>query len=113
VLTKIGGGAPEITMARMAQKCEALGIKTALAFLHMGIDTTDTSMKPTTIFNAPEIDAMVSMGAPVGTITVPAPDRVIGMPGWVAGSGQPPRGPRQIKGYFSQIGGSKLVAVRY
>jgi glycine reductase len=113
VLTKIGGGAPEITMARMAQKCEALGVKTALAFLHMGIDTTDTSLRATTIFNAPEIDAMVSMGAPVGNIVLPAPERVIGIPGGPAATGGAPRGLRQIKGVFSQIGGSRLTAARY
>lgn len=113
VLTKIGGGAPEITMARMAQKCEQLGVKTALAFLHMGIDTTDTSLKATTIFNAPEVDAMVSMGAPVGNVTLPAPDRVIGIPAGAPVGGEIVRGSRQVKGVFSQIGSSRLTAVRY
>ncbi len=111
VLTKIGGGAPELTMARTAQRCEELGVRTALAFLHMGIDTTDISPKPATIFNAPEIDAMVSMGAPVGLgISLPVPDRVIG---GEPDKGEPSRGMRQVKGAMSQIGASKLVAVRY
>ncbi len=109
VLTKIGGGAPELTMARMAQRCEELGVKTALAFLHMGIDATDISPKPASIFNAPEIDAMVSMGAPVGlNVTLPEPERVIG-----AASGEPPRQFRQVKGAMSQIGASRMMAVRY
>ena len=113
ILTKIGGGAPELTMARMAQRCEGLGIKTALAFLHMGIDTTDTSPRPTTIFNAPEIDAMISMGAPVGSITVPAPERVMGIPEGLTIKGESVKQLRQIKGAFSQIGNTSLVAVRY
>lgn len=113
ILTKIGGGAPELTMARTAQRCEELGIKTALAFLHMGIDTTDTSPKPTTIFNAPEIDAMVSLGAPVGNITVPAPERVLGIPGGLKVTGEAVKQLRQIKGAFSQIGNTSLLAVRY
>ncbi len=113
VLTKIGGGAPELTMARTAQRCEELGIKTVLAFLHMGIDTTDTSPKPATIFNAPEIDAMISMGAPVGNITVPAPDRVMGIPGGLRVESASPRQLRQVKGSLSQLGNSKLMAVRY
>ena len=113
ILTKIGGGAPELTMARMAQRCEEIGIKTALAFLHMGIDTTDTSPRPTTIFNAPEIDAMISMGAPVGNITVPAPERVIGVPGGLTIKGESVKQLRQLKGAFSQIGNTSLVAVRY
>ncbi len=113
ILTKIGGGAPELTMARMAQRCEEIGIKTALAFLHMGIDTTDTSPKPTTIFNAPEIDAMVSLGAPVGNITVPAPERVLGVPGGLKITSESVKQLRQIKGAFSQIGNTSLLAVRY
>jgi hypothetical protein len=113
ILTKIGGGAPELTMARMAQRCEEVGIKTALAFLHMGIDTTDTSPKPTTIFNAPEVDAMVSLGAPVGNITVPAPERVLAVPGGLKIAGDSVKQMRQIKGAFSQIGNTNLLAVRY
>lgn len=98
-------------MARMAQRCEELGVKTALAFLHMGIDATDISPKPATIFNAPEIDAMVSMGAPVGLdMNLPAPERVIG--GGEA-TGELARRFRQVKGAMSQIGASRMMAVRY
>jgi sarcosine reductase len=113
VLTKTGGGAPELTMARTAQRCEELGVKTVLAFLHMGIDTTDTSPKPATIFNAPEIDAMITMGAPVGSINVPAPDRVAGVPGGLTIDGTSVKQLRQVKGAMSQIGNSRLMAVRY
>ncbi len=113
ILTKTGGGAPELTMARMAQRCEELGIKTALAFLHMGIDVTDITPKPATIFNAPEIDAMVSMGAPMGEILVPAQDRVIGIPGGLNITGEAVKQLRQIRGAFNQIGNSRLKAVRY
>jgi len=113
VLTKIGGGAPELTMARTAQRCEELGVRTVLAFLHMGIDATDTSPKPATIFNAPEIDAMVSMGAPVGNINVPAPDRVVGVPDGLKTEIASDKALRQVKGALSQLGNSRLVAVRY
>jgi sarcosine reductase len=113
VLTKTGGGAPELTMARTAQRCEELGVRTVLAFLHMGIDTTDTRPRPTTIFNAPEIDAMVSMGAPVGGITVEVPDRVLGIPGSPPIMNQSVKPLRQVKGALSQLGDSRLVAVRY
>jgi sarcosine reductase len=113
ILTKIGGGAPELTMARTAQRCEELGIRTALAFLHMGIDTTDISPRPATIFNAPEIDAMVSMGAPIGGTPLPAPERIIGVPGGLKGGGEATKQLRQVKGAFSQVGSSRLMAVRY
>jgi glycine reductase complex component B subunit alpha and beta len=113
ILTKIGGGAPELTMARTAQHCEELGVKTALAFLHMGIDTTDISPRPATIFNASEIDAMVSMGAPVGGTPLPVPERIIGIPGGLKAGGETTKQLRQVKGAFSQVGSSRLVAVRY
>ena len=60
VLTKTGGGAPELTMARTAQRCEQLGIKTALAVLHMAADVYGAA----TLFNMPEVDAIVSLGVP-------------------------------------------------
>lgn len=113
VLTKTGGGAPELTMARAAQRCEELGIKTALALLHMGIDTTDTNYLPGVIFNAPEVDAMVSMGAPVGVFKLPPVERVIGPPSVPQVSGELTKAMRNVKGCLSQIGNSKMTAVKY
>jgi glycine reductase len=49
VLTKTGGGAPELTMARTAQRCEQLGIKTAIAMAHMGADISDARFGATTM----------------------------------------------------------------
>jgi len=115
VLTKCGGGAPEMVMARTAQRCEQMGIKTTLALLHMGLDTTEISLKASTIFSdMPEVDAMVSMGTPAGSpaVTLEPAERVIGM-----SDGSERRGAatqaRQIRGAMSQIGDSRLIAVRY
>ena len=80
VLTKTGGGAPELTMARTAQRCEQLGIKTAIAMLHMGADISDTKYGAATIFSMPEVDAIVSMGVPFMELPLPAVDRIIGRP---------------------------------
>ncbi len=113
ILTKTGGGAPELTMARAAQRCEELGIKTAIALLHMGIDATDTNYKPGVIFNVPEVDAMVSMGAPVGTFKLPPVERVIGPPSVPQVSGEIIKGIRNVKGSLSQIGNSRVTAVKY
>jgi sarcosine reductase len=117
ILSKTGGGAPELVMARTAQRCEELGIKTALALLHMGIDTTDTSLKASTIFNMPEVDAMVSMGAPTGTITLPPAERIIGIPAIMPEGLQVSREIERpiihIRGSMSQLGNSMLTAVRY
>jgi len=115
ILTKCGGGAPELVMARTAQKCEQMGIKTAMAFLHMGLDTTEISAKASTIFSdIPELDAMVSMGSPMSSpsLSLEAAERVIGQP-----DGSEKGGPeilaRQIRGSLSQLGDSRLKAVRY
>ena len=113
ILTKTGGGAPEVVMARTAQRCEQLGIKTAIALMHMGIDITDISLKPSVIFNMPEVDAMVSMGASVGTLMLPPMEKVIGCYTESKVFGELRRGIGSIKGSLSQLGNSRLFAVRY
>jgi len=116
VLTKTGGGIPELTMALTAQRCEQLGVRTAIAMMHFGADSTDIKFQGSTIFSMPEVDAIVSMGVPFMKLTLPPVERVIGKP--VISPDLPPidgeivRDPRQIKGTASQIGNSKLKAVR-
>ncbi len=117
VLTKIGGGAPELTLARTAQLCERLGIKTTIAMLHMGADIKDAKHGATTIFSMPEVDAIVSMGGPFMELNLPAVDRVIGRPGPGVSpavvQGEMVRVIRWIKGSQCQLGSSRLRAVRY
>lgn len=115
VLTKTGGGAPELTLATAAQYCEQMGIRTAIAMLHMGADISDARFGGATIFSMPEVDAIVSMGSPYMELTLPAVVRIIGRAG---PSSQGPHGEirkaiRWIKGSQCQLGGSKLMAVRY
>lgn len=117
ILTKTAGGAPELAMARTAERCEQLGIKTAIALLHMGADVKDAKYGATTIFSIPEVDAIVSMGTPFTKITLPSVTRIVGRPDNV------PEGPQidgeivvalsTIKGALCQMGSSKLTAVRY
>ena len=115
VLTKIGGGAPELTLAQTALRCEELGVKTTLALAHQGIDASETTLKASTVFsNVPHVDAMVSMGATIGSplLTLPAAEKVIGTDD--AGMAAEIRRPASdIKGMFSQLGDSNLIAVRY
>lgn len=117
VLTKIGGGAPELTMARTAQRCEQLGIRTTIAMLHMGADIKDVRFGATTIFSMPEVDAIVSMGGPFMELTLPTVDRVLGRPGpgplGDAIASQQIRVIRWIKGAQCQLGTGLLKAVRY
>ena len=117
VLTKTGGGAPELTLARTAQRCEQLGIKTVIAMLHMGADIKDAKYGATTIFNLPEVDAIVSMGVPAIKVSLPPVERIIGIPDTPSKgppvSGEIVRELDRIKGAFCQHGSSKWKAVRY
>jgi sarcosine reductase len=117
VLTKTGGGAPELAMARTAERCEQLGIKTAIAMLHMGADVKDAKYGASTIFSIPEVDAVVSMGFPFARLVLPPMDRVVGGFDSV-GEGPPVQGEivqplGSIYGALCQLGGSRLTAVRY
>ena len=117
ILTKCGGGAPELAMARTAQRCEQLGIKTVVAMLNMGADVKDYKYGATTIFNIPEVDAIVSMGTPYPELILPPVEKVIGKPNNnpeaqnVNGEMSTHLG--MIKGAMCQLGSSKLSAVRY
>ena len=116
ILTKVGGGAPELAMARTAQRCEQMGIKTTIAMLHMGADFKDAKFGATTIFNLPEVDAIVSMGVPYTAVTLPTVERVIGPRDFPEGSaiaGEIVQGLGFIKGALCQFGNSFLTAVRY
>lgn len=115
ILTKYGGGAPEMTMGATAQKCEQLGIRTALAIQHAGLDTAEISPKASTIFtDLPEVDAIVSLGTNVGgpDLKLPAAARVIGIDSAQL-AGELVRQVSQIKGATSLIGNSRLMTVRY
>jgi glycine reductase len=114
VLTKTGGGAPELTLARTAQRCEQLGIKTAIAMLHLGADIKYGAV---TIFSMPEVDAIVSMGVPFMEFTFPAADRTIGKSrlseGGLSVQGNMVRALRWVNGSICQLGSTKQKAVRY
>ncbi len=117
ILTKTAGGAPELAMARTAHRCEQLGIRTAIALLHMGADVKDAKYGATTIFSIPEVDAIVSMGTPFTEIILPPVQRIVGRPD-VVPEGPPVEGEivvplSTIKGALCQMGSSKLTAVRY
>lgn len=117
ILTKIGGGAPELAMAQTAQRCEQLGIKTAIAMLHMGADFRDAKYGGSTIFSMPEVDAIVSMGVPFMELTLPPVERVIGsnasFPEGAPIGGEIVQMLNTIKGALCQLGNSKFTAVRY
>jgi len=117
ILTKTGGGAPELAMARTAQRCEQLGVKTAIAMLHMGADFKDAKYGAATIFSMPEVDAIVSMGVPYTELTLPPVEKVIGglrsLSEDLTAKGEMVQWMGSIRGSLCQLGSSKLTAVRY
>jgi glycine reductase len=114
ILTKSGGGAPEVPLALVARCCEQLGIKTTLGLWHIPVDVSDTR-GGLTMFNMPELDAIVSMGTPWQSVLLPEMERVIGSP--VNLPGEPPahgelnRALRWIRGAQDQLGSNHVSAV--
>jgi glycine reductase len=115
ILTKSGGGIPEVAMALTAQRCEELGVRTSLALVHY--PTVLSGGDSTVLFNVPEVDAIVSLGTPHALITLPPVERVIGKPmeqaeGPLSG-GEIKTTLHTVRGVISQIGNSRLIAVQY
>jgi sarcosine reductase len=116
VLTKSGGGAPEVPMALVAQQCEHLGIKTTLGLWHIPTDVKDIK-GGVTMFNMRELDAIVSMGTPWQWVKLPPMERTIGSP--VELPDEPPvlgemhRMLRWIRGAQDQLGSQSLTAVTH
>jgi sarcosine reductase len=113
ILTKSGGGAPEVNLAQTANRCEKIGVKTALAIWEIAADDGPESC---ILFNLPRIDALVSMGTPMVTVSLPAMERIIGraidLPNAPSIGGQTERLARWIRGVVGQLGNSGLVTVR-
>lgn len=116
VLNKTGGGAPEVTMALIAQRCEQLGVKTTLSMWAVPVDINDVR-GGITMFNMPELNAIVSMGTPWEKIQLPPMKKIIGScvdsPQAPIVSGELSTMIRWIKGAQDQLGGSRLRAAIY
>ena len=118
ILTKAGGGAPEVAMSQTARMCERLGIKTTLALVPMTADISDARAEASIIFNYPELNAIVSMGNPsVSPVALPEMERVIGravptLEGFPV-SREHIRRLRWMTGWLCQSGNAKFTAVRY
>jgi glycine reductase len=117
VLTKTGGGAPELALAKTAQQCEQLGVKTAIAMLHMGADIRDSKYSAATIFNFPEVDAIVSMGFPSREIRLPPVKKVLGraelLGHGISADSEMMKSIGTVQGALCQVGSSRFTAVRY
>jgi len=111
VLTKIGGGAPHIDLARTCELCEELGVKTAIVTADVSIDDI---AEGALIFNTPRADAIVNVGGFSRSITLPPVKRVIGGPVTFS-LGEPAEAEitlvtaHNLCGAVSQIGGSREI----
>lgn len=117
VLTKAGMGAEEIVPARTAERCEALGMRTAYAMFLHGADQSDASLGADTLFNMRGVDAIVNMGTTYMKHRLPAVERVVGGSGALP-DGQTADGDMEvtvasIKGALSQLGATRTMAVRH
>lgn len=110
VLTKAGGGAPELDMGETAEKCEELGVRTVLVMWQLS-----SPIEGGVLFSIPKVDAIVSTVSPSDVITLPAVDRVIGKPVTLR-DGAPVSGQLKmirmwIQGSADQIGFSNQISV--
>jgi glycine reductase len=113
VFTKSGGGAPNVDMALIADRCEALGVKTSLILWESG--APGASDQDATLFNAPSLDAIINIGAtqlrldlgPVNRIVAPSPSDI-------ASYFDPMRvGSSQMCGATDHLGASAFMGARY
>jgi glycine reductase len=75
VFTKSGGGAPNVDMALIAERCEELGVKSTLILWETG--AAGATDQDATLFNTPTLDAIISIGASQLQLDLDAVDRVV------------------------------------
>jgi sarcosine reductase len=112
ILTKCGGGAPEVDMGETANKCEELGIKTVLLMWQLHAADMGSAL-----FNLPKVDAITSTGAAAELISLPPMERLIGrtvtLDSGASASDKLQRITSRIIGATDQLGYSKQVSVLY
>ncbi len=109
VFTKSGGGAPNVDMALIADRCEELGVKTSLMVWET-IDEGDT--EDTSLFNSDRLDAIVSLGSSHFHFTFDAAERVIGGQGPNTGAELVATSSQSL-GAIDQLGGSRFTVIRH
>jgi sarcosine reductase len=109
VFTKSGGGAPNVDMALIADRCEELGVKTSLMVWET-IDEGDT--EDSSLFNSDRLDAIVSLGSSHFHLTFDPAERVIGGAGPDA-AGELVATSSQSLGAIDQLGGSRFTVSRH
>jgi glycine reductase len=112
ILTKEGGGHPQIDMSLNCEWCEELGIKTVLLLTEFL--TTGGGKEESLIFNTDKADAIVSAGY-AEMVDFPAMDRVLGgntIPDVKVTMDQPFQAMcKLVRGSLSQLGDSWMMSV--
>jgi glycine reductase len=113
VFTKSGGGAPNVDMALIADRCESLGVKTSLILWETG--APGASDQDATLFNWPSLDAIVSIGASQLRLDFGPVQRVIAPPNRDISPFCAPMqvAPTQTCGATDHLGAGALMGVRY
>ncbi len=113
-ITKVSGGAPEVDMAQIAERCEELGVKTVLIMLQQ-LAVSDGGGA---LFNSPRVNAITITSTAIGgPMALPAVEKVVGnavtLPSGAQGSGQIMKMKRDLAGGEDQLGYSRVVQVVY
>jgi len=112
ILTKSGGGAPEVDMGQTAGKCEEVGVNTSIIMWQM-VSTEAGG----TLFNYPNVNAITATANLAGPMKLPAVERVIGIAGTLPSGQSVNEGFMKLKwdivGVTDQLGSSKLVSEEY
>jgi glycine reductase len=112
ILTKAGGGAPEIAMAQTADQCEARGVKTAVIMWQLHAADLGGAL-----FNLPRVNVIIGTGSVWERIKLPSVQRLIGrlvtLPSGVKADGEIERIKWRIPGSTDQLGYSRQLSVIY
>jgi len=116
IITKEGGGHPQIDIQLNCEMAEALGMKSVI--LISEFLSLSNSSNEVVIFNSPHADAMISSGC-LQRIQVPKMDRVIGKTAILDPSSSFLCDPfdsfehenRYMRGSISQLGGTNFTSV--
>jgi len=112
ILTKSGGGAPEVDMGQTASKCEEVGINTSIVMWQMVSNEAGGAL-----FSYPNVNAITATAALSGPMRLPAVERIIGIPGTLPSGQSVSEGFMKLHwdliGVTDQLGSSKLVSIEY
>jgi glycine reductase len=113
IFTKSGGGAPNVDMALIAERCEELGVKTSLILWESG--APGASDEDATLFNTPTLNAIVNIGATQLRLDLGPVDRLVAPAGRDVSAfrGAMRVGSSQVCGATDHLGAGAFMGARY